>query len=162
LPSQFEEVKETICEHPRLVCSFDIVSRLQSLCLSVICQQHLHPAFSAKTQVLNDPTAHIFKKQRLRFNPPRSLVPNFDNFDSIPVIEEAMNDDYLSSPSNDDSLLSDEEPLVDDNVSYNVFEQFHVAEASFTNEAPCASGYSSFTTSQKCVTSLILLLDSLA
>jgi len=118
---------------------------------------------SAKTQVLNDPTAHIFKKQRLRFNPPRSQVPNFENFDSVPVIEEAMNDDndYLSSPSDDDSLLSDEEPLVDDNVSSNVFEQFHVAEASFTNDAPCASGYSSFTTSQKCVTSLILLLDSL-
>jgi hypothetical protein len=112
--------------------------------------------------VLNDPTAHIFKKQRLRFNPPRSQVSNFENFDSVPVVEEAMIDDYLSLPSDDDSLLSDEEPLVDDNVSSNVFEQFHVAEASFTNDAPCASGYSSFTTSQKCVTSLILLLDSLA
>jgi hypothetical protein len=112
-------------------------------------------------QVLNDPTAHIFKKQRLRFNPPCSQVPNFDNFDSVPVMKHAMNDDNLSSPSDDDSLLSDEEPLIDDNVSYNVFEQFHVAGASFTNEAPCVNGYSSFTTSQKCVISLILLLDSL-
>jgi hypothetical protein len=94
--------------------------------------------------VLNDPTAHIFKKQRLRFNPPRSQVSNFENFDSVPVVEEAMIDDYLSLPSDDDSLLSNEEPLVDDNVSSNVFEQFHVAEASFTNDAPCASGYSSF------------------
>jgi hypothetical protein len=51
---------------------------------------------STKMHVLNDPTAHIFKKQWLRFNPPRSQVSNFENFDSVPVIEEAMIDDYLS------------------------------------------------------------------
>jgi hypothetical protein len=44
---------------------------------------------------------------------------------------------------------------------YNVFEQFHEAEALFTNEAPCTRGYSSFTTIQKCVASLMLLMDSL-
>jgi hypothetical protein len=36
--------KPAICEYPRLVCSFDVVSRVQSLCFAIICQQHLHPA----------------------------------------------------------------------------------------------------------------------
>jgi hypothetical protein len=115
----------------------------------------------SKQQVLNDPTAHIFMKQRLRFNPACSQDPNLVNFDSFLVSEEALNDEYVSLPPDDDSLLCDKEPLVDDNVAYNVFEQFHEAEALFTNEAPCASGYTSFTTSQKCVISLMLLLDSL-
>jgi hypothetical protein len=75
---------------------------------------------ASKKQVLNDPTVHIFKKQRLRFNPACSQVPNFDNFNSFLASEEAMNDDYVSLPPDNDSLLSDEEPLVDDNVAYNV------------------------------------------
>ena len=71
---------------------------------------------SSKQQVSNDPPAHIFKKQRLKLNPACSQAPNLGNFDSFVVSEEAMNDDYDSSPPKDDSVLCDKESLVDDNV----------------------------------------------
>ena len=69
-----------------------------------------------KQQVSNDPPAHIFKKQWLKLNPACSQAPNLGNFDSFVVSEEAMNDDYDSSPPKDDSVLCDKESLVDDNV----------------------------------------------
>ena len=116
--------------------------------------------FSSEQQVSKDPTVHIFKKQRFKFNPVSSQYPKLASNSGFPC-EEVMNDDSVSLSPDDDSILSADESVVDDNAAYNVFDNFHEEDSFFTTECPPTSGYTSYTTSQKCVTSLMLLLDSL-
>jgi hypothetical protein len=116
---------------------------------------------------MNNPTAQILKKWQLMFNPVCSQPFIFEPSDNIGVSDfEEMDNDSFSMPSDDDNaLLSDEEePLSfgDSVVNTNDFEHFHEDATSFPNKAPpTASGYTSFTMSQKCLTSLMILLDSL-
>ena len=96
-----------------------------------------------------------------RFNPGCSQQPvNLQHLDNTLVsdYEERDNDSVSMPPNDDDALLFDEEESfhIYDNVVDNDFNHFHEGQA-----LPNACGYPSFTTSQKCLTSLMILLDSL-
>ena len=122
---------------------------------------------SSQPVLMSDPTAKIMKKWRLMFNPGCSEPIMFASSDNIGVSDfEERDNDSISMPPNDvDAFLCDEEePLCfgDNVVNTNDFAHVQEDPASFPNEAPPnASGYTSFTMSQKCVTSLMMLLDSL-
>ena len=77
----------------------------------------------------------------------------------------SCNCNITSLPSNDDdSLLFHEEEsfLIDDFIVENDFEHFHECTAPKPIEVPPnETGFPSFTMSQKCLTSLMILLDSL-
>jgi hypothetical protein len=124
------------------------------------------PDVSSQPVSINNPTAHILKKWRLMFNPGCSQPANLEHFDNIvgTNYEEMDNDSISVPPHDDDALLFDEEEsfLVDDNVVDNGFDHFHEGAALKPNDAPPnASGFTSFTMAQKCLTSLMILLDSL-
>jgi hypothetical protein len=140
-------------------------------CYAHFLQQHdtstsTSPHVPFQPVLTNDPTAQILKKHWLMFNPGCFEPCTFEPSDNVGVsdFEDRDNDTISLSPNDDNSLLSDEEdPLhFDDNtVHTNDFEHFHEDAAFFPNEATSnASGHTSFTMSQKCLTSLLILLDS--
>ena len=135
------------------------------------------PSFPTQRSKL--PSAHVFKKQRLRFNP--SVVQcelSFTAETNGPIqIENTNNahtphknddpslqfDDVFISSNNDDVSFSDdnsisslEAPNGNEDIILN---HDAIISSIALNDGP--SDYASFTPSQKAVTSLMLLLDSM-
>jgi hypothetical protein len=76
-----------------------------------------------------------------------------DNDDSLSNVNAA----HLSGSLTDDNFAASEEFFgSEESYGYNDF-----ADEDATNESPVESDNSSFTTSQKCVTSLMYLLDAM-
>jgi hypothetical protein len=101
-------------------------------------------------------TTCLFKKQRLRSNP-TFLEPDVSNnvYANI-TADEAIYDDKSASLCQDDSFLM--ELQTDDHSVDSVLDKVFVD----TTEAPhVASDYECFTTSQKCISSLMYLLDDM-
>ena len=110
-------------------------------------------------------SAHLFKKQRLRLNPmfPPQVATNNTNTHHI---DDGVMPEFDSSFSDDDD--TDESVSLENDNFISVEESPNDAQESFgdtffvdTTESPVESGYSCFTTSQKCVTSLMYLLDAM-
>ena len=113
-------------------------------------------------------TAQLFKKQRLWLNPTFAQEqhsnnntnthspnqPNMEEDDDVFLSHDS--DDYESGSAllDDDSIASEDSFGSAESVGNNGF-------AADTMESPVESDYSCFTTSQKCVTSLMYLLDEM-
>jgi hypothetical protein len=119
---------------------------------------------SAPKQASIDSTSNLFKKQRLRLNP-TFLEPEVSNIAYLHGIkDEAItvdNDDAL-----DNNLLQmDLEADVNSVASYEsvgAVDSFSGNKCVDTTKAPAGnSDYACFTTSQKCITSLINSLDDM-
>jgi hypothetical protein len=109
-------------------------------------------------------TSNLFKKQRLRLNP-TFLEPELSNIAYLHGIKDEPitvdNDDALD----DDLLQMDLEADVNSVASYEsvgAVDSFSENKFVDTTKAPAGnSDYAYFTTSQKCITSLMYLLDDM-
>ena len=122
------------------------------------------PSKSASTHT----TAHLFKKQRLRLNPTYAQQQPTNTTNTHRLEDQLMDDDDDVSLSNDNaahqsgslrddnSVASEESSESEESYGNNVF-----ADEDDTIESPAESDYSCFTTGQKCVTSLMYLLDAM-
>jgi len=102
-------------------------------------------------------TSHLFKKQRLRLNPTSMDCDMFTNVDSLgnhdQAIEDADNIAGFELKDDDKSIASHGSVAVNS-----------CSETSFdgTTKVPAVENdYACYTTSQKCVTSLMYLLDDM-
>ena len=111
-------------------------------------------------------TAQLFKKQRLRLNPTFAQEqhtnntnthspnePNLEDDDHVSLSHGSDDDESGSSLLDDDSIASEE--------SFGSAESVGNYGCAATPESPVESEYSCFTTVQKCVTSLMYLLDEM-
>ena len=114
-------------------------------------------------------TAQLFKKQRLRLNPSFTEQQHTINVMNTHIIKDdaSMNDDDICWSDHDSAHHS--ELLMEDIASVSSEESFD-SESLFggnnvfaedITESPVESDYSCFTTNQKCVTSLMYLLDAM-
>ena len=102
------------------------------------------------------------------FNPGSSQLSSTDHHENVEShkYEETQRNDILPPPPNNDDSSSIHEAEsfspVDINVGNDGFEYFQEGSPPKSKEAPrTETHFTSFTTSQKCVTSLMILLDSL-
>ena len=113
-------------------------------------------------------SAHLFKKQRLRLNPvfPPQVPANNNTTSNHRTYNDGVMPEFDSSFSDDDnadqSVSLENDDYITSNESQNdapesLGDTFFVDDT----EPPVESGYSCFTTSQKCVTSLMYLLDAM-
>jgi len=128
------------------------------------------PLRAPSKEALANPTAQLFKKQRLRLNPSFTEQQHAINVMNTHIVKDdaSMNDDDISLSDHDSAHQS--ELLTEDIASVASEKSFDSEDtyggnnvlAEDITESPVESDYSCFTTkNQKCVTSLMYLLDAM-
>jgi hypothetical protein len=115
-------------------------------------------------QATNNSTSNLFKKQRLRLNP-TLLEPEVSNIAYLHGIKDEPITVDNDDASNDNLFQMDLQADVNSVASYEsvgAVDSFSENEFVDTTKAPASnSDYACFTTSQKCITSLMYLIDDM-
>jgi hypothetical protein len=109
-------------------------------------------------------TAQLFKKQWQWLNPSFTQQQHTNNITTHSIEDDAIDDADVSLSHHDaahqSGLLTDDNSVASEE-SFSSEESFGNNVFANTTESPVESDYSCFTTSQKCVTSLMYLLDEM-
>jgi hypothetical protein len=127
------------------------------------------PFLAPSKEALANTTAPLFKKQRLRLNPSFTEQQHAINVMNTHSVKDdaSMKEDDISWSDHDSAhhseLLMEEIASVSSEESFDSESLFggNNVFAEDITESPVESDYSCFTTNQKCVTSLMYLLDAM-